>query len=59
MAGGGGVLAITTFVIKTLFARPAGDFRLTALIAMSVFGSISTKFERKGKANCTLYQLSL
>ena len=40
----GGVLAIATFVIKTLFARPAGDFRLIALIAMSVFGTFGVYF---------------
>ena len=57
---GGCVLAIATFVIKTLFARPAGDFRLMALIAMSVLGIFGVYFniiqkERESR----LYRVSM
>ena len=56
MAGGGVSWRSLRSLLRHFFVRPAGDFRLIALIAMSVLGYISTKVKRKGKANCTVYQ---
>ena len=52
--GGGVVVAIIMFVIKTIFTCPAVDIRLIALIAMPVLMYISTEFQWKRNVDSTL-----